>query len=65
MIRAHHGILPRRHPGVFIDASAQVIGEVEMGGDSGGWMHPTTLGDAVTVPTPASTRHRRSEPGAI
>ncbi len=45
MIRAHRGRLPRLAPGVFIDDSAQVIGEVEIGDESSVWMCAVVRGD--------------------
>src|ERR1043165_4876045 len=45
MIRAHRGRLPRLAPGVYIDASAQVIGEVEIGDESSVWMCTVIRGD--------------------
>ena len=38
MIRPHRGPLPRIHPTAFIDDSAQVIGDVEIGEESSIWM---------------------------
>jgi carbonic anhydrase/acetyltransferase-like protein (isoleucine patch superfamily) len=45
MIRPHRGRLPRVHPSVFIDESAQVIGEVEIGEESSIWMCVAVRGD--------------------
>jgi carbonic anhydrase/acetyltransferase-like protein (isoleucine patch superfamily) len=45
MIRPHRGRLPRIHPTAFIDDSAQVIGEVEIGEDSSVWMCVAVRGD--------------------
>ena len=45
MIRPHRGRLPRVHPTAFIDDSAQVIGDVEIGEDSSVWMCVTVRGD--------------------
>jgi carbonic anhydrase/acetyltransferase-like protein (isoleucine patch superfamily) len=45
MIRAHRGRLPRVHPTAFIDDSAQVIGEVEIGEESSVWMCVAVRGD--------------------
>lgn len=47
MLRPYRGVSPRIHPTAFIDASAQVIGDVEIGDESG--THPTTIGDDVTI----------------
>ena len=45
MIRPHRGRTPRVHAGVFIDDSAQVIGEVEIGEESSVWMCVVIRGD--------------------
>jgi carbonic anhydrase/acetyltransferase-like protein (isoleucine patch superfamily) len=45
MIRPHRGRLPRVHPTVFVDDSAQVIGEVEIGEESSVWMCVVIRGD--------------------
>ena len=45
MIRAHRGRLPRLAPGVYIDQSAQVIGDVEIGDESSVWMCTVIRGD--------------------
>ena len=45
MIRPHRGRLPRVHPTAFIDDSAQVIGEVEIGEESSVWMCVSVRGD--------------------
>jgi carbonic anhydrase/acetyltransferase-like protein (isoleucine patch superfamily) len=45
MLRPHKGRLPRVHPAAFVDQSAQVIGDVEIGEASGVWMHAVLRGD--------------------
>ncbi len=45
MVRPYRGILPRIHPSAFIDDSAQVIGDVEIGEDSSIWMAAVVRGD--------------------
>src|SRR5262245_30166889 len=45
MIRPHRGRTPRVAPSVFIDESAQVIGEVEIGDESSVWMCVVIRGD--------------------
>jgi carbonic anhydrase/acetyltransferase-like protein (isoleucine patch superfamily) len=45
MIRPHRGRLPRVHPTAFIDDSAQVIGDVEIGDESSIWMCVAVRGD--------------------
>ncbi len=45
MLRPYRGQLPRVHPTAFIDSSAQVIGDVEIGEDSSIWMNAVVRGD--------------------
>jgi carbonic anhydrase/acetyltransferase-like protein (isoleucine patch superfamily) len=45
MLRPHRGRLPRIHPTAFVDDSAQVIGDVEIGESSGVWMNAVLRGD--------------------
>ena len=45
MLRPHRGRFPRIHPSVFIDDSAQVIGDVEIGEESSVWMMVVIRGD--------------------
>jgi len=45
MLRPHRGRLPRVHASAFIDQSAQVIGDVEIGEDSSVWMAVVIRGD--------------------
>ena len=45
MLRPYRGTTPRIHPSVFIDASAQVIGDVEIGEESSVWMCAVLRGD--------------------
>lgn len=45
MIRSHRGRTPRVHSTVFVDESAQIIGEVEIGGESSVWMCVVIRGD--------------------
>src|SRR5689334_7039226 len=49
MIRPYRGILPRVHPTVFIDDSAQVIGDVEIGEESSVWMTVVIRGDVNRI----------------
>jgi carbonic anhydrase/acetyltransferase-like protein (isoleucine patch superfamily) len=49
MLRAYRGIEPRVHPSVFIDDSAQVIGDVEIGEESSVWMHAVVRGDVHRI----------------
>jgi len=45
MLRPYRGKLPRVHPTAFIDQSAQVIGDVDIGEDSSVWMCVVIRGD--------------------
>jgi carbonic anhydrase/acetyltransferase-like protein (isoleucine patch superfamily) len=45
MIRAYRSILPRIDPSAFVDESAQIIGDVEMGPESSAWMNVVIRGD--------------------
>src|SRR5437773_11844236 len=45
MIRVHRGRMPRVPPSVFVDDSAQVIGDVEIGDESSVWMCVVIRGD--------------------
>ncbi|PYQ94682.1 MAG: gamma carbonic anhydrase family protein [Acidobacteria bacterium] len=45
VIRPFRGVTPRVHPTAFIDDSAQVIGHVEIGEESGVWMCAVVRGD--------------------
>jgi carbonic anhydrase/acetyltransferase-like protein (isoleucine patch superfamily) len=49
MIRPHRGRLPRVPSSVFIDESAQVIGDVEIGEDSSVWMCVVVRGDVNSI----------------
>ena len=45
MLRPYRDCLPRIAPTAFIDDSAQVIGDVEVGDESGVWMNVVLRGD--------------------
>lgn len=45
MLRPYRGRLPKVHPSAFIDESAQVIGDVEIGEESSVWMQVVIRGD--------------------
>jgi gamma-carbonic anhydrase len=45
MIRAFRSILPRIDPTAFVDPSAQIIGDVEIGAESSAWMNVVVRGD--------------------
>jgi carbonic anhydrase/acetyltransferase-like protein (isoleucine patch superfamily) len=49
MLRPYKGILPRVHPTVFVDQTAQVIGDVEIGEESSVWMNVVMRGDVHWV----------------
>ena len=49
MLRSYRGILPRVHPTAFIDSSAQVIGDVEVGEESSIWMCAVVRGDVNII----------------
>ena len=49
MLRPYRGIFPRAHPSVFIDDSAQVIGDVELGEESSVWMCVVIRGDVNRI----------------
>jgi carbonic anhydrase/acetyltransferase-like protein (isoleucine patch superfamily) len=45
VLRPYRGQLPRVHPTAFVDDSAQVIGDVEIGEESSVWMCAVVRGD--------------------
>ena len=45
MLRPFRGRLPVVHASVYVDPSAQVIGDVEIGADSSVWMNAVVRGD--------------------
>lgn len=45
MLRPYKGTRPRVHPSAFVDQSAQVIGDVEIGEESSVWMNVVMRGD--------------------
>jgi carbonic anhydrase/acetyltransferase-like protein (isoleucine patch superfamily) len=45
----YRGVSPRVHPSAFIDDSAQVIGDVEIGEESGVWMNAVVRGDVNSI----------------
>ena len=49
MIRSFKGVWPKLGEGVFVDASAQVIGDVELGEHSSVWMNAVVRGDVNTI----------------
>ena len=49
MLRPYRGLSPRVHPSAFIDDSAQVIGDVEIGEESSVWMCAVIRGDVHSI----------------
>src|SRR3954447_9896261 len=49
MLRPYRGSLPRVHPTAYIDGSAQVIGDVEIGEESSVWMCVVIRGDVHRI----------------
>ena len=49
MLRPFSSILPTVHPTAYIDQSAQVIGDVEIGEDSSVWMNVVIRGDVNII----------------
>jgi carbonic anhydrase/acetyltransferase-like protein (isoleucine patch superfamily) len=49
MLRPHRGRIPRVHPTAYIDESAQVIGDVEIGEESSVWMAVVIRGDVHRI----------------
>lgn len=45
MLRTYRSISPTVHPSAFVDASAQVIGDVHLGSESSVWMNVVVRGD--------------------
>src|SRR5713101_7776640 len=45
VLRSYRGTSPRAHPTAFIDESAQVIGDVEIGEETSVWMCAVVRGD--------------------
>lgn len=55
MLRPFRGVLPTVDPTVFVDASAQVIGDVHIGADSSIWMNAVIRGDVHWIRIGART----------
>jgi carbonic anhydrase/acetyltransferase-like protein (isoleucine patch superfamily) len=49
VLRPYRGVSPRVHPSAFVDESAQVIGDVEIGEESGVWMCAVLRGDVHRI----------------
>ena len=55
MLRPYRGLLPRVHPSAYVDDSAQVIGDVEIGEESSVWMCVVIRGDVHRIRIGART----------
>jgi len=49
MLRAYRGQVPTVHPTAYVDASAQIIGDVAIGAESGVWMNVVVRGDVNRI----------------
>ena len=49
MLRAFRGQMPRVHPTAYVDESAQIIGDVEIGDESSVWMNAVVRGDVNAI----------------
>lgn len=49
VLRPYRGVSPRVHPTAFIDDSAQVIGDVDIGEESSVWMNAVVRGDVHSI----------------
>ncbi len=49
MLRSYKGIWPRLGERVYVDVSAQVIGDVELGDHASVWMNAVVRGDVNTI----------------
>ncbi len=49
MLRPYRGQWPQLHPSVFVDQSAQVIGDVTIGHESSVWMNCVVRGDVHRI----------------
>ncbi|HET9702650.1 MAG TPA: gamma carbonic anhydrase family protein [Vicinamibacterales bacterium] len=55
MLRSYKGQAPRVEPSAYVDESAQVIGDVEIGAESSVWMNVVIRGDVNRVRIGART----------
>ena len=55
MLRTFRGIVPTVDPSAYLDQSAQVIGEVQIGPESSVWMNVVIRGDANAIRIGART----------
>jgi carbonic anhydrase/acetyltransferase-like protein (isoleucine patch superfamily) len=49
MLRSYRGVQPRVHESAFVDDSAQVIGDVEIGAEASIWMNAVVRGDVHSI----------------
>lgn len=49
MLRSYRGVLPTVDPTAYVDASAQVIGDVHIGAESSVWMNVVIRGDVNVI----------------
>ena len=49
MLRPFRGVAPRVHPSAYVDETAQVIGDVEIGEQSSVWMNAVMRGDVNRI----------------
>jgi carbonic anhydrase/acetyltransferase-like protein (isoleucine patch superfamily) len=55
VLRAYRSISPTIHPSAFVDVSAQVIGDVQLGAESSVWMNVVVRGDVNSIRIGART----------
>jgi len=55
MLRRFRSVYPTVHPSAFVDASAQVIGDVHLGAESSIWMNVVARGDVNAIRIGART----------
>lgn len=55
MLRPYRGRLPKVHPTAYVDASAQIVGDVEIGAESSIWLNVVVRGDVHYIRIGART----------
>ena len=55
MLRPYNSISPRIHTSCYVDESAQIIGDVELGENSSVWMNAVLRGDVHSIRVGASS----------